>query len=48
MSHRLATTLLVTVTMLGGCGYSLRGNLPSHLKTVAVPTFANRTQEPGV
>ncbi len=31
-----------------GCGYSLRGNLPRHLKTVAVPIFANRTREPAV
>ena len=47
MTRRLAAGLLA-VALLGGCGYSLRGNLPSHLKTVAVPTFANRTQEPGV
>jgi outer membrane lipopolysaccharide assembly protein LptE/RlpB len=40
-----ATALLLPVA---GCGYSLRGNLPEHLKTVAVPTFANRTREPAV
>lgn len=33
---------------LAGCGYSLRGNLPAHIRTVGVPTFINRTQEPGV
>jgi hypothetical protein len=33
---------------LGGCGYSLRGNLPAHLATVGVPVFLNRTGEPGV
>ena len=42
--------LLVAVAMvvLGACGYSLRGNLPGHIKTVAVPVFKNRTSEPGV
>jgi hypothetical protein len=36
--------------LLGGCGYSvgLGGNLPSHLKTVAVPIFVNSTQQPAV
>lgn len=34
--------------LVAGCGYSLRGNLPSHLRTVAVPVFANRTHEPAV
>ena len=31
-----------------GCGYSFSGNLPAHIKTVAVPLFVNRTQEPAV
>ncbi|MFQ5896623.1 MAG: LPS assembly lipoprotein LptE [Candidatus Methylomirabilia bacterium] len=43
----LAWLVLVTV-LLGGCGYGLRGTLPSHLRTVAVPVFVNRTSEPGV
>lgn len=34
--------------LLTGCGYSTRGNLPEHIKTVAVPIFKNRTLEPGV
>ncbi len=29
-------------------GYGTRGNLPDHIKTVAVPIFKNRTLEPGV
>jgi hypothetical protein len=33
---------------LAGCGYSMRGNLPDHIQTVAVPVFTNRTAEPGV
>ena len=41
-----ASLLLVSVT--GGCGYSLRGNLPDHLKTVSVPVFRNQTTETGV
>jgi len=40
--------LLVLLSLLGGCGYSLRGNLPGHIKTVSVPVFKNRTSEPGV
>jgi outer membrane lipopolysaccharide assembly protein LptE/RlpB len=34
--------------VLAGCGYSLRGNLPDHIQTVAVPVFTNRTAEPAV
>lgn len=33
---------------IAGCGYSFRGNLPDHIKTVAVPVFTNKTAEPGV
>jgi hypothetical protein len=33
---------------LAGCGYSFQGTLPNHIKTVAVPIFINRTQQPGV
>jgi outer membrane lipopolysaccharide assembly protein LptE/RlpB len=41
---------LVTVLVLAaaGCGYSVRGQLPSHIKTVGVPIFLNRTSEPAV
>jgi outer membrane lipopolysaccharide assembly protein LptE/RlpB len=39
---------LALVAVVAGCGYSLRGNLPEHLKTVAVPVFTNRTREPAV
>ena len=42
----LLPTLLVMV--LAGCGYSLRGSLPEHIRTVAVPIFKNRTLEPAV
>lgn len=43
----VAGALLVGL-LLGGCGYSLRGNLPPHIRTVAVPTFKNTTQEAAV
>ena len=47
-AHVLAGVALAG--LLGGCGYSvgLGGNLPSHLKTVAVPIFVNSTQQPAV
>jgi outer membrane lipopolysaccharide assembly protein LptE/RlpB len=38
----------VAVGLLAGCGYSFRGTLPEHVKTISVPIFVNRTQEPGV
>lgn len=48
MSQACRSGLLLTILLLTGCGYSLRGSLPGHIKTVAVPVFANRTQEPAV
>jgi outer membrane lipopolysaccharide assembly protein LptE/RlpB len=32
----------------GGCGYTLSSVLPSHIKTLAVPVFANSTVEFGI
>jgi outer membrane lipopolysaccharide assembly protein LptE/RlpB len=40
--------LVLVALLLAGCGYSTRGGLPAHIKTVAVPIFKNRTLEPGV
>lgn len=45
---RRAGLLALVALLAAGCGYSLRGNLPPHLRTVAVPVFANRTLEPAV
>ena len=47
-AHLLAAVVLAC--LVGGCGYSvgLGGNLPSHIKTVAVPIFVNSTQQPAV
>ena len=39
---------MAVVALLTGCGYSLHGNLPDRIKTVAVPVFVNRTAEPAV
>ncbi len=39
---------LAAALCVAGCGYSLQGNLPDHIKSVAVPVFRNRTTEPGV
>ena len=44
----LALGLVLLAVALAGCGYSFRGNLPDHIKTVAVPVFANKTSEPAV
>lgn len=42
----LLATLLVL--LLGGCAYSLKGTLPPHLKTIAIPLVENRTAETGI
>jgi outer membrane lipopolysaccharide assembly protein LptE/RlpB len=47
---RLFTRALLVVLVLSsvtGCGYTLQGNLPDHLKTVSVPVFKNRSSEAG-
>ena len=43
-----ALSLVLLAVALAGCGYSFRGNLPDHIKTVAVPVFTNQTSEPAV
>jgi outer membrane lipopolysaccharide assembly protein LptE/RlpB len=43
-----ALVALSAVVVSAGCGYSLRGNLPAHLQTVAVPVFQNMTPVPAV
>jgi outer membrane lipopolysaccharide assembly protein LptE/RlpB len=40
--------LLLAALLAGGCGYTVRGTLPSHINTVAVPIFRNRTPEPAI
>lgn len=47
--RRTVTALTLSAALLAeGCGYSLRGNLPDHLRTIAVPVFQNRTPVPAV
>jgi outer membrane lipopolysaccharide assembly protein LptE/RlpB len=43
-----ALLLLLLAVLLGGCGYTVHGTLPSHINTVAVPIFRNRTSEPAI
>jgi outer membrane lipopolysaccharide assembly protein LptE/RlpB len=43
-----AALLLALAATVTGCGYTLRGQLPRHIQTVAVPIFTNRTQQPAV
>src|SRR5262245_41124733 len=40
--------LIVVIGLSVGCGYSWRGTLPDHIRTVGVPVFANRTQWPNI
>jgi hypothetical protein len=43
---RAAVLLLGLVA--GGCGYTVGGQLPANVKTIAVPMFKNLTQQPAV
>jgi outer membrane lipopolysaccharide assembly protein LptE/RlpB len=45
---RAFALLCAVAAALGGCGYNIGGNLPPHVKTVAVPMFRNMTQQPAV
>jgi hypothetical protein len=40
--------LVAVVASLTACGYSFQGTLPSHIKTIGVPIFVNRTPQPAV
>ena len=42
------TVGLLLGLFVAGCGYHFGGNLPPHVKTVAVPVFKNLTQQPGI
>ena len=48
MPRQRSILVLLAILLAGGCGYSLRGNLPEHIRTVAVPIFVNKTQHPAV
>jgi outer membrane lipopolysaccharide assembly protein LptE/RlpB len=44
----LGVAVAAAIVLGAGCGYSLRGALPEHIRTVAVPVFGNRTAEPAI
>lgn len=46
--RRAVVALAALAWAIAGCGYSFHGTLPAHIKTVAVPMFVNRTQQPAV
>jgi outer membrane lipopolysaccharide assembly protein LptE/RlpB len=48
MVRRGALALLALLVVGSGCGYSWRGTLPPHIRTVGVPVFANHTQWPNI
>jgi outer membrane lipopolysaccharide assembly protein LptE/RlpB len=48
MIRARALVALSLLALGAGCGYSWRGNLPPHIRTVGVPVFANRTQWPNI
>ena len=39
---------LVLALIVAGCGYTIGSHLPADIKTIAVPTFKNLTQQPAV
>jgi outer membrane lipopolysaccharide assembly protein LptE/RlpB len=39
---------LALAALAGGCAYTVRTSLPSHLKTLAIPIFGNNTVEFGL
>ena len=48
LPERVLAVCVAASALGGGCGYSTRGNLPPHVKTVAVPMFKNLTPEPAI
>lgn len=46
--RRLRLAWLALAVLTGGCGYTLGGNLPPHIKSVAVPIFKNLTPQPAI
>ena len=46
-AYRLVSLPLLAL-LASGCGYTIGGNLPPHVKTIAVPMFRNLTQQPAI
>lgn len=47
-ASRFLSAIMLAAFTVAGCGYSFRGSLPPTIKTVAIPVFANKSQEPNV
>jgi outer membrane lipopolysaccharide assembly protein LptE/RlpB len=48
MKKAIVIAVLLAVSLLGACGYNFRGkqnNLPSDVRTIAIPVFENQTGE---
>jgi hypothetical protein len=45
---RVPLLLILLAAVCAGCAYSLKGTLPPHLKTIAIPLVENRTAEAGI
>jgi len=46
--RRARPTVIVIAGLAAACAYSFTSGLPSHIRTVAVPLFANETTEYGI
>lgn len=40
--------LILACLMMTGCGYRMGSILPVNIKTITVPVFVNKTEEPGI
>ena len=46
MAWKKSSFFILSFLLLAGCGiYSFRGNLPPHIRSIAVPTVVNQTSE---
>lgn len=45
---RSKLTLILLLIFLSGCGYTTGSLVPSHIKTIYVGTFTNKTNEPNI
>lgn len=45
---RKSWLMVFILLLICGCGYTTGSLLPAHIKSVAVPTFTNKTYEPGL
>ena len=51
MSIRKPILFLLSIAVISGCGYQMVGretHIPPGLNSIAIPTFVNKTFEPGI